>query len=150
MVGDWPCQFYVRQVVYRESIHNLVPMIGPLHISLNAREIILLKFHPFFVQLYAFLFNSKKALAKKPKPWRISLLLEVVYGGWLLVRDAIMSVFAGSKDVQYLTLVTLLDTYVPLSLFSIQWCLEITWLIHTLILFFAAGSCFFEVIIKKI
>ena len=116
LVGDWPCQFYVRQVVYHESLHNLVPMIGPLHISLNAREIILLKFHPFFVELYAFLFNSKKTLAKKPKPWRISLLLEVVYGGWLLVRDAIMSVFAGSKDIQYLTLVTLLDTYVPLSL----------------------------------
>ncbi len=36
--------------------------------------------------------------------------------GWLLVRDAIMSVFVGSRDVQYLVLLNLLHTYVPLSL----------------------------------
>ena len=38
IVGDWPCQFYIRQIVYHEGIHNLIPFIGPLHISLNARE----------------------------------------------------------------------------------------------------------------
>ena len=116
IIGDWPCQFYVRQIVYLEGIHNLIPFIGPLHISLNARESILLKFHKVFSDLYAFLFRTKKPLAKKPKPWRISFLLEVLYGGWLLVRDAIMSVFVTSKDVQYLVLLNLLDSYVPLSL----------------------------------
>ena len=116
LVGDWLCQFYIRQVVYSDGIHNLAPFIGPLHISLNARENILLNFHAFFAELYSFLFGGKKALAKKPKPWRISLLLEVVYGGWLFVRDALLSVFAGSKDIQYLTLLNLLDTYVPMSL----------------------------------
>ena len=115
-VGDWPCQFYIRQVVYSNGIHNLMPFIGPLHISLNARENILLKFHAFFAELYSFLFNRKKTLSKKPKAWRISLLLEVIYGGWLFVRDALLSVFAGSKDIQYLTLLNLLDTYVPMSL----------------------------------
>ena len=30
LIGDWPCPFYVRQVVYHENIHNLVPFIGPL------------------------------------------------------------------------------------------------------------------------
>ena len=94
----------------------MIPFIGPLHIFLNARENILLKFHAFFAELYSFLFSGKKVLAKKPKPWRISLLLEVVYGGWLFVRDALLSVFAGSKDIQYLTLLNLLDTYVPRSL----------------------------------
>ena len=116
IVGDWPCQFYVHQIVYHEGIHNLIPFIGPLHISLNARENIVLKFHNLFSHLYAFLFSTKKPLAKKPKPWRISFLLEVLYGGWLLVRDAIMSVFVTSKDVQYLVLLNLLDSYVPLSL----------------------------------
>ena len=45
IIGEWPCPFYVRQVVYLQSIHNLIPFIGPLHISLNARESIWLKFH---------------------------------------------------------------------------------------------------------
>ena len=116
IIGDWPCQFYVRQIVYLEGILNLIPFIGHLHISLNARESILLKFHKVFSDLYAFLFRTKKPLAKKPKPWRLSFLLEVLYGGWLLVRDAIMSVFVTSKDVQYLVLLNLLDSYVPLSL----------------------------------
>ena len=52
----------------------------------------------------------------KPKPWRVSFLLEVMYGGWTVVRDQILGVFANSKDVEFLTLVNLLDTYIPLSL----------------------------------
>ena len=116
IIGDWPCQFYVRHIVYFEGIHNLIPFIGPLHISLNARESILLQFHTVFSDLYAFLFSTNKPLAKKPKPWRISFLLDVLYGGWLLVRDAIMSVFVTSKDVQYLVLLNLLDS---LSIYSV-------------------------------
>ena len=64
IIGDWPCQFYVRQIVYLEGTHNLIPFIGPLHISLNARESILLKFHTVFSDLYAFLCNIKKSVAK--------------------------------------------------------------------------------------
>ena len=116
LVGDWPCQFYIRQVVYSDGIHKLVQFIGPLHVSLNARENILLKLHAFFAELHSFLFGGQKALAKKPKPWLISSLLEVAYGGWLFVRDALLPVFAGSKDIQYLTLLNLLDTDVPMSL----------------------------------
>lgn len=116
-IGDWPAQFYVRQMVYKEqALSNLVPFIGPLHISLNAREIILMKFHKIFSDLYAFLFSGAKALAMKPKPWRVSFLLEIMYGGWTVVRDQILGVFANSKDVEFLTLVNLLDTYIPLSL----------------------------------
>ena len=48
--------------------------------------------------------KAKKTFAKKTKPWRISLLLEVLYGSWLIVRDAILSVFGVSKDIQFLTL----------------------------------------------
>ena len=43
-----------------------------------------------FKDLYSFLFHGKKALAKKPKPWRISFLLEVLYGGWSIIRDEII------------------------------------------------------------
>ena len=121
-VGDWPMQFYIRRLVYSDApslpaaLQSVVPMIGPLHISLNARECVLLIFHEIFADLYSFLFEEKAKLAKKPKAWRISLLLEVIYGGWTLIRDTILSVFEKCKNIEYLTLVNLLDNYVPLVL----------------------------------
>ena len=126
-IGDWPMQFFIRQLVYSDSpslpgvLKNVIPLIGPLHLSLNARECVLLMFHPIFADLYADLFGKKAKLAKKPKPWRISLLLEVIYGGWTLVRDMILSVFGKWKDVEFLTLINLLDNYIPLvlSIYSI-------------------------------
>jgi hypothetical protein len=126
--GNWPIQFFMRQLVYNTAsvslpmvCKSIVPMIGPLHISLNSRECVLLNFHPIFADLYSFLFGAKAKLAKKPKPWRISLLLEVIYGGWTLVRDSIMSVFTNCKDIEFLTLINLIDNYVPLvlSIYSI-------------------------------
>ena len=126
-IGDWPMQFFIRQLVYSNvptvpaALKNVIPLIGPLHISLNARECVLLQFHEVFADLYAFLFGNKAKLAKKPKPWRVSLLLEVLYGGWTLVRDMIFSVFYKCKDIEFLTLVNLLDNYIPLvlSIYSI-------------------------------
>eukprot|EP00794_Sanderia_malayensis_P002757 gene2757-3187_t len=122
LVGDWPAQFFVRQIVYNNAdpismqCTNIVPFIGPLHISLNSREMVLMKFHVLFGELYAFLFDAKKPLARKPKPWRISYLLEVSYGGWSLVRDEILAAFSNCKDVEYLTFLNLLDNYIPLTL----------------------------------
>ena len=103
------------------ALKNAVSLIGPLHISLNAREWVLLNFHSVFTDLYTFIFGKKAKLAKKPKPWRVSLLLEVIYGGWTLIRDIILSVFYKSKDVQFQTLLNLLDNYIPLvlSIYSI-------------------------------
>ena len=122
-LGDWPAQFYVRQMVYNPNIHleNIIPFLGPLHISLNARENVVLKFYGVFADLYSFLFHGKKALAKKPKPWRISFLLEVLYGGWSIVHDEILGAFSHCKDIELLTLVNLLDNYIPvvLSIYSI-------------------------------
>ena len=121
--GDWPMQFFMRQLVYNTAsvslpmvCKNVVPMIGPLHISLNSRECVLVNFHPIFADVYSFLFGAKAKLARKPKPWRISLLLEVIYGGWTLVRDSIMPVFTNCKDIEFLTLINLIDNYVPLVL----------------------------------
>ena len=120
-------QFFIRQLVYSSApnvpavLKNVVLLIGLLHISLNARECVLLKYHDIFADLYAFIFGKKAKLANKPKPWRISLLLEVIYGGWTLIRDIILSMFYKSKDVQFLTLLNLLDNYIPLvlSIYSI-------------------------------
>ena len=121
-VGDWPTQFYMRQIAYCDDDRmpslskHIAPLIGPLHISLNARECVVINFHPVFADLYSHLFGQKAKLAKKPRPWRISLLLEVLYGGWTLLRDTILPVFASCKDIEYLTLLNLLDNYLPLVL----------------------------------
>lgn len=115
-------QFFIRRLVYSNAptvpsaLENVIPLIGPLHISLNARECVLLIFHEVFAELYSFLFGKKAKLAKKPKPWRISLLLEVIYGGRTLVKEIILSIFCKPKDVEFLALANLLDNYIPLVL----------------------------------
>ena len=171
--GDWPCQFYCGQIMYKSlnnfvnshpgfsdaplqqdtiftdhssysfpmtsgttdnllnnslpqatsqsSILSLVPTIGPLHISLNSREHIVHSYHPFFKTVYETIFPRSK-LADNPKPWRISLIIEIVYGGWTLIRCTVMSKFSRFKDAEYGTLFILLDSYIPLvlSLYSIS------------------------------
>jgi hypothetical protein len=148
--GDWPSQFYGRQIVYEyvtrqtqnfqinsgsitsngptsstprqpmlnvpaPSITSVVPTMGPLHISLNSREHIFMSFKPFFKKVYCHLFPGCK-LAETPKPWRINLILEIVYGGWTLIRERAKVFFQYSKDLQYGTLLNLLDNYLPLVL----------------------------------
>ena len=85
--GDWPAQFYMRQVQNHasksKSLHplsNIIPFLGPLHIQLNARECVCLLNISFFKRVYKFIFGPNKILANKPKPWRVSLILEVLYG----------------------------------------------------------------------
>ena len=157
--GDWPPQFYSRQIIYetlqkyykhadasstsqsqpqsssatahsdhsytlsyhsgpekengtvnsdQPAILSLMPCIGPLHISLNGQETLFDEFRDFFEIIYTKLFPKSK-LAKNPKPWRISLILEVVYGGWLLIRESVREKFIAFKDIEYQTLLTLLD-----------------------------------------
>ena len=127
-MGDWPMQFFIRQLVHNlskvslpASCENVVPLIGPLHILINSRECVVLKFHQNFADLYSLLFGKKAKFPNKPKPWRVSLLLEVLYGGWTLVRDSILSVFCHCKDIEFLTFVNLVDNYMPLvlSIYSI-------------------------------
>ncbi|XP_065054608.1 uncharacterized protein LOC135683316 [Rhopilema esculentum] len=116
---DWPAQFYMRQVQYNipenfpSSLKNIIPMIGPLHIQLNARECFCLLNIDFFKIFYSFIFGDKKQLANKPKPWRISLLLEILYGGWTLIREQVIVIFSDCKSIEFLTLLNILDNYLP-------------------------------------
>ena len=151
--GDWPCQFYCRQIIYhclgkfhrrssqptntlqetlftsndhsfysyptgnyawnlthdnmsqQPSILSIAPTIGPLHISLNSREHIVNSFHPFFKSVYQSIFPNSK-LADKPKPWRVSIILEIVYGGWTLIRQTVMQ-----KVCQFLSFFGVLSCY---------------------------------------
>ena len=93
----------------------VIPTMGPLHISLNSREHVFCSFYPFFKNIYEHLFPRCK-LAEKPKPWRITMLLEVVYGAWTLIRNSAQDIFASSKNIQFATLLNLLDNYLPLVL----------------------------------
>ena len=139
--GDWPTQFYSRQVIYETlqkfccpsdvfdnpqvcptdhsyarvcssgpiqqqmnfstsgqlGILSIIPGIGPLHISLNGRETVFHDYRQFFKTVCNTLF-PKSNLAKNPRPWRISLILEVVYCGWLFIRNSVKSKFCFCKD----------------------------------------------------
>lgn len=125
---DWPSQFYPCQIIYKacslsvegvppNPISSVVPCMGPLHVDLNADEDIVTNFLPFLRFVYESIFPGKK-LADKTKPWRTQSLLEVTYGGWTLIRSAARTVFHQSKDLQYGTLLNLLDNYIPLALAS--------------------------------
>ena len=67
---------------------------------------------------------------KSPRPWRISLVLQIVYSGWLFIRDAVKEKFKVCKDTEYMTLLNLLDDYIPFVLtiysttFKYNKCLE--------------------------
>ena len=106
-VGDWPMQFFIRQLVYSNSpsspvaLKNVIPLIGPFHISLNARECVLLNFHEIFADLY------KANLTKKPKPWKTLEDLTAARNHlwwWTLICDTVLSVFFKCKDIEYLVL----------------------------------------------
>ncbi|CAG8807564.1 27238_t:CDS:1, partial [Racocetra persica] len=56
-------------------------------------------------------------LAKKPRPWRINLILELTRNGWVKIRDKIIENFGKTcKDLEYRTTIDLLDNIVPATL----------------------------------
>src|SRR5207237_10394912 len=81
IVADWPGQIFIRKALYTEKlsqeIESFLPMLGPLHLSLNSREQVLLVHHSFFENLFNFVFVNRIKLAKNSRPWRINLLLYI-------------------------------------------------------------------------
>ena len=101
-------------------IKSILVFIGALHVQLSAREEVVLMFWEFFNWLYEDVF-SKKNFPQKPLPWRISMVLEVAYGGWTLIRESVKSKFNKCKNIEYQVLINLLDNYIPsvLSIYSV-------------------------------
>lgn len=120
--GDWPAQFYPRRIVFSSQTNasvrsSLVPLLGPLHISLNGQENVFRVFYEVLRDIYKFVFGNSKTLAENSLPWRVSLILELTYGGWSLIRESIVNVFGEKcKDLQFLTMFNFLDNYLPLVL----------------------------------
>ena len=69
----------ITDVSQQPSLLSTIPMIGPLNISLNSREHLVKTFHPFFKSIYETIFPKTK-LPANPKPWRVSLILEMYMG----------------------------------------------------------------------
>ncbi|CAG8758369.1 25635_t:CDS:1, partial [Dentiscutata erythropus] len=89
---DYPRQLHIQRAIVHhikairsgilEQILHIVPMIGPLHVSLNSCETVFLLNYEFFDLLFHKIFGENKVLAKKPKPYKINLLLELASQGW--------------------------------------------------------------------
>ena len=121
IVADWPGQIFIRKALYTDTlsreIESFLPMLGPLHLSLNSREQVLLVHHSFFENLFHFVFGNHKKLAKKPRPWRINLLLDLAQNGWIKIKKQIMEKFGQTcKDIEYRTIIDLLDNLIPATL----------------------------------
>ena len=127
IIADWPGQVNIRRAItlrinrgiasgIPEQILSLIPMIGPLHISLNSRETLFQTYHFFFEMLYHDLFGDKKVLSQKPKQTVINLILDLTFNGWKKIRKVIMNRFKNSKDAEYRMMIDLLDNSIPLTL----------------------------------
>ncbi len=90
LIANWPEQLFIHKIIINLNkkdpqysipvrINSFIPILRPFHISLNSREHILIIYYTFFQKLFYFMFGKKKILVKKSKPWRINLLLKLVY-----------------------------------------------------------------------
>ena len=102
-----------------------ISMVGPLHITFNAKEDIMQHFHRFFTYIYEHIFPKSK-LADKPRPWRTAFLLEVTYGGWTLIWRKIKQIFRKCRHPLYGIFLNLLDSCLPLvpSMYSVSFRLN--------------------------
>ena len=95
-----------------------MPEIGPFHVHLNSCEDVVMKYHFIFEYLCKNVFGNHYILAKKPKPWRISLCIVIALTGWLHIRKSIIAAFGPCKDPEYLVIFHLLDEVVPLVFYQ--------------------------------
>jgi len=128
IVADWPGQLFIRKAITNlnkpnsqysipNEINSFIPILGPLHVSLNSREQVLIIYYFFFKELFNFVFGEKKKLAKKPRPWRINLLLDLAYSGWCKIRNIVLAKFGSNcKDIEYCMVIDLLDNVIPATL----------------------------------
>ena len=72
-------------------------------------------YHKFVKFMYESVFEGS-VLALKPRPWRTPNILEIIYGGWTLIREDIMKKFAKNKSIELAIILALLNTCIPLSI----------------------------------
>ena len=125
--ADYPGQYYLRKAItlrrrygdssnIPEKILHLVPLLGPLHVSLNTRETTIKMYYQFFNIFYKEVFKKRKNLPKKPQPWMTDLLLYLAHSGWMIIRKTILRKFKNNKDIEYRTFLDLFDNIIPACL----------------------------------
>jgi hypothetical protein len=126
IVADWPGQFFIRKAIVHRLNNNetipsfitaFLPIMGPLHVSLNGRELVFKENSFLFNDIYKGLFGNRKDLGKKPRPWRIDLILHIMRMAWLDIDDIVYSKFGRTcKNIEFLYLTDLLSNLIPLVL----------------------------------
>lgn len=96
------------------SLLSILPLVGQFHVDYSAAIDSIQLFRFVHEEVGKHVFGSYYKLAKKPKPFRWSLHVTVLHGGWLLVRDDILQKFKGCKCPEYLMMVHLLEEVNPL------------------------------------
>ena len=99
-----------RNRVRSSSLTHAIDSRFTFTFSLSLPRLLLIVFQRFCHHLF------NKQLPLKPKPWRVTLLLELLYGGWTIIRPAVLACLRRFKDIQLLTLLNLVDNYRPLAL----------------------------------
>ncbi|RIB22321.1 hypothetical protein C2G38_2033679 [Gigaspora rosea] len=127
IVADWPGQFFIRKAIAHRILLNnevipqfvtaFLPMMGPIHISLNSRELVFDKYSLLFNDIYKGIFGENKVLGKTPRPWRIDLILYIMRMAWLDIVDFVYLKFGNAcKNIEFLYLTDLLSNLIPLVL----------------------------------
>lgn len=129
VIADFPGQLFIRKIITLylknrqnniqqidlDCILNFIPILGPLHVSLNSRENVVLLHHDFFKKLYCNVFEKTK-FPEKPKPWKINYILQFARDGWLEISNMIVEKFGKTKDTEYRMMIDLLDNIIPATL----------------------------------
>jgi len=127
IIADWPGQLYIRKAIAQkvlldnrnvpEFVTAFLPIMGPLHMSLNARQLIFLKNSFLFNDLYKSIFGSRKNIGQKPRPWRIDLILYIIHLAWFEIVDFIYLKFGYTcKNIEFLYLTNLFNNLILLVL----------------------------------
>ncbi|RIB07183.1 hypothetical protein C2G38_2046214 [Gigaspora rosea] len=127
IVADWPGQFYIRKAIMRRLLANnkaipqfvmsILPMMGPLHVSLNSRKLVFDQNWFLFNDIYHLIFGESKNLGKNPQPWKINLILHIMRMAWVDIVDVVYLKFSRTcKAFEFLYLTDLLNNLIPLVL----------------------------------
>ena len=116
--GDWSSWYYVKKLLVDvptdSPLLSLIPEQGPFHVTLNAHETAVELHRFFFAELHKHLFNS--AMPEKPKPDRIAVLV-AAFLGWLMLRSKVLTLFKLCKDLEYVSLLYLMEEVILMLFF---------------------------------
>ena len=117
--GDRPSWYYVKKLLVDvptdSPLLSLIPEQGPFHVTLNARETATELHRFFFAELHKHLLNS--AMPESTKLDCIAFLVAATFLGWLMLRSKVLTLFKLCKDLEYVSLLYLMEEVIPLLFF---------------------------------